>query len=154
MASISRHLSVSVHNKANMFGRNFPMMSGLYMFWLEPFALGGIAYFMALFLGLTIWRDKVCRPRLFGWSAFTFAASVVSIALTVPLSVGVDLINASSFSPSDEPSTIFFFTSTISCVAGLISICFFFGAIIPGRRSRSVQKPMAAQPPPKHPLDD
>ena len=128
----------------------YPLMLGL----------GGVVYFFALFLGLTVWQEKIRRPRLFGWAAVLFVISITVLGASTPLSWLWMLSEYSSYSqPMGGAQVIYVITSLLFWPVLLLSFCIFFAALVPDLRRVRVKRPMAGAAgmrgvPVKHPLDD
>jgi hypothetical protein len=121
---------------------------------LYPLGLFFAIYFSAIFLGLTIWREKVQRPRALGWSAILLFITLFVLLLIVPSLFLIRLLDLSYSYSSSE------FIEVITLAAGLIffpsligSLVLFVAAIVPaGLRKRPPPKP--TRDPEKNPWDD
>ncbi len=113
-------------------------------------------YFFALFLGLTVWRGHVRRPRVLGWSACFLAAAIAVIGLGLPSILFMNALNGGNrgYSPYSGIGPEF----ELMMVAGLFlifiaaSFCLCIAAIVPAPRPRMT--PERKLIPTKHPLDD
>ena len=129
-------------------------------FWIVsliyPAGLFSAVYFSAIFLGLTIWREKVQRPRALGWSAITLLISLLAILLVVPLQFLNQVLSASySFSsPSNDQLAIALIGGGLVFFLSLIaSLILFVVAIVPANL-RKRPRPKLTRDPEKNPWDD
>ncbi len=126
------------------------------------FAILMAPYFFALFLGLTVWREYVQRPRVLGWSAFFLAAAIAVFGFGLPVGLFVNAQNGgyNLYSPYSTPRYYPGNDSGIglTSVAGLFlmliaaSFCLCIAAIVPAPRPKMT--PERKVIPTKHPLDD
>ena len=129
-------------------------------FWIVsliyPAGLLSAVYFSAIFLGLTIWREKVQRPRALGWSAITLLISLLAILLVVPLQFLNQVLSA-SYSYSSLSNDLL----AIAAIGGglvfflslIASLILFVVAIVPANL-RKRPRPKLTRDPEKNPWDD
>ena len=129
-------------------------------FWIVsliyPAGLLSAVYFSAIFLGLTIWREKVQRPRALGWSAITLLISLLAILLVVPLQFLNQVLSASySYSSlSNDLLAIALIGGGLVFFLSLIaSLILFVVAIVPANL-RKRPRPKLTRDPEKNPWDD
>ena len=129
-------------------------------FWIVsliyPAGLFSAVYFSAIFLGLTIWREKVQRPRALGWSAITLLISLLAILLVVPLQFLNQVLSASySYSSlSNDLLAIALIGGGLVFFLSLIaSLILFVVAIVPANL-RKRPRPKLTRDPEKNPWDD
>lgn len=123
------------------------------------FAILVAPYFFALFLGLTVWREYVQRPRVLGWSAFFLAAAIADFGFGLPVVLFSYALDGgySPYSTSGYYSGIDS-GNGLTVVAGSFlmfvaaSFCLCIAAIVPAARPKMT--PERKLIPTKHPLDD
>ena len=118
-----------------------------------------VPYFFAMFLGLTVWREHVQRPRVLRWSAFFLAAAIAdfgfglaSILFKGLFDGGVSYLRIFRYDPGIDTEIALVSVAGLFLIFIAASFCLCIAAIVPAPRPRMT--PERKLIPTKHPLDD